>query len=54
MWRDLVEWARAHMLRPDEELANPEDMNIPICCTSVEDALQIISKLKSAWPEVGK
>jgi uncharacterized protein (TIGR00730 family) len=47
MWQDLVAWARTHMLRPNEQLAGSEDMSIPICCTSVEDALKIISKVKA-------
>jgi uncharacterized protein (TIGR00730 family) len=49
MWHDLVAWAQEHMLRPDELLANPEDMRIPICCGTVEEAVEIIATKKAEW-----
>src|SRR6185436_14029592 len=36
MWRGLVDWASAMMLRPGFELAGAEDMNIPRCVDGAE------------------
>ena len=35
MWKGLVEWASAQMLRPGFELASAEDMKIPHCVDDV-------------------
>ncbi|MBI4704209.1 MAG: LOG family protein [Deltaproteobacteria bacterium] len=40
MWRDLVAWARAHMLAHDPPFANPGDFALPICVPSVADAIE--------------
>jgi hypothetical protein len=37
------------MLRPDFELANPEDMNIPRCVESAEEAIAIIRDHYAQW-----
>jgi uncharacterized protein (TIGR00730 family) len=49
MWRGLVEWARAQMLRPDFELATPADMQIPCCVENGAEALAVIREYQSRW-----
>lgn len=44
MWQDLGEWARRHMLSSDPQLASAEDLEIPHCVESVEEACAIISQ----------
>jgi predicted Rossmann-fold nucleotide-binding protein len=39
MWSELVDWARRCMLRPGFELAKPEDMAIPHCVDSADEAI---------------
>ena len=49
MWRGLVEWARASMLRPGFELANAADMNIPRCVNTADEAIAIIRASHATW-----
>jgi predicted Rossmann-fold nucleotide-binding protein len=49
MWRGLVEWATAQMLRPGFELANPADLHIPRCVDSGAEALAIIREHHALW-----
>jgi uncharacterized protein (TIGR00730 family) len=49
MWRGLVEWTRAFMLRPGFELASPHDMDIPHCVDDGAQALAIIREHHARW-----
>ncbi len=49
MWKGLVDWAGQTMLRPGFELANPEDMNIPHCVDSADQAIAIIREHQARW-----
>ena len=49
MWGELVEWAKRYMLRPGFELVNPEDMAIPHCVTSAEEAIAVIRQHHARW-----
>jgi uncharacterized protein (TIGR00730 family) len=49
MWKDLVEWARVHMLRPDFELASPKDMEIPICVANADEAVEALRPFYEKW-----
>lgn len=49
MWNGLVEWAQAQMLRPGFELANPEDMSIPICVAGADEAVAAIRPHYEKW-----
>jgi predicted Rossmann-fold nucleotide-binding protein len=49
MWGELVSWARRYMLRPGLELANPEDMAIPRCVTTADEATAIIRDHQARW-----
>jgi hypothetical protein len=49
MWAELVAWAQRYMLRPGFELANPEDMAIPRCVKSADEALAVIRDHHARW-----
>jgi len=49
MWRGLVDWATATMLRPGFELAGADDMNIPQCVDDAEQAIAIIRTDQARW-----
>jgi len=49
MWRGLVEWASQVMLRPGFELAKAEDMKIPQCVDSADEAIAIIREHYGQW-----
>ena len=49
MYAALVDWARQYMLRPEFPLANPEDMNIPLCVNTANEAISILRKHHTAW-----
>jgi uncharacterized protein (TIGR00730 family) len=49
MWRGLVDWADQTMLRPGFELASPEDMKIPHCVESADEAVAIVRSHHAAW-----
>lgn len=42
MWPDLVDWARRHMLTATSPRANQEDLALPTCVDTVEEAAAII------------
>jgi len=49
MWKGLVEWASAQMLRPGFELAKPEDIQIPCCVDNAAEAVAIIRDHHARW-----
>jgi hypothetical protein len=49
MWQDLIDWARAQMLRPGFELAGPHDFDIPICVSSTDEAMGIVRHHRDNW-----
>ena len=51
MWKDLTEWARRHMLdlHPELPLAKSEDMEIPICLMSADEAIKVIRERHAEW-----
>jgi hypothetical protein len=49
MWPGLVEWAKSSMLATDPPLANVEDMNIPQCVASADEAILLIRKQHARW-----
>jgi uncharacterized protein (TIGR00730 family) len=42
MWADFVAWGRQYLLRPELPLANPEDLAIPHCVDTVDQAVALI------------
>jgi uncharacterized protein (TIGR00730 family) len=49
MWRGLVEWARVSMLDPRLALANPEDLQIPTCLDTADEAIAVVRNLHVKW-----
>ncbi|MBS0197832.1 MAG: LOG family protein [Planctomycetes bacterium] len=49
MWTGLVDWARTSMLDPRLPLANPEDLNIPICLDTADQAIAAIRDFHAKW-----
>ncbi|SFL58969.1 hypothetical protein SAMN05421863_1001100 [Nitrosomonas communis] len=49
MWRGLVDWATKMMLRQGFELANAEDMKIPCCVDTADEAITIIREHHARW-----
>ena len=49
MWQDLVQWARDHLTTTEPCLANPADIQIPQCVSTVDEALALLSDNHTAW-----
>jgi uncharacterized protein (TIGR00730 family) len=49
MWRGLVDWAQTSMLDPRLQLANPDDLRIPRCLDTADEAIAVIRELHDAW-----
>lgn len=49
MWRGLVDWATQTMLRPGFELANAEDMKIPRCVDTADEAVAVVREHHARW-----
>jgi uncharacterized protein (TIGR00730 family) len=49
MWADLVDWAKMHLLTPQPPLANPEDMTIPQCVNTADEAIAQLREHHSKW-----
>jgi hypothetical protein len=49
MWADFVSWGRQYLLRPEFPLANPEDLAIPHCVDTAEQAITVIRKRHQEW-----
>jgi uncharacterized protein (TIGR00730 family) len=53
MWADLVEWARKHLLDPRLTLASPEDLAIPHCLSTADEAIALIREHHGRWLKRG-
>jgi uncharacterized protein (TIGR00730 family) len=53
MWAGLVEWARSTMLSTDPPLANVEDMDIPRCVATGDEAIAILREYHERWRRAG-
>ena len=49
MWSELVEWARAHMLDPRLPVVNVEDLSIPRCVATADEAIAVIREHHGRW-----
>jgi uncharacterized protein (TIGR00730 family) len=49
MWSDLVSWARTHLLTTQPPLVNPEDLAIPRCVDTADEALALIREHHAGW-----
>ena len=44
MWKDLVAWAQKHMADRGMIMARPEDVRIPTCVDTVDEAVEVIRR----------
>src|SRR4029450_9999907 len=49
MWTELVEWAKVSMLDPRLALVNAEDLQIPRCVETADEAIALIRELHGKW-----
>lgn len=54
MWTGLVDWAKAHLLASQPPLANPEDMAIPRCVETADEAIALIREHHLRWSTTSK
>jgi uncharacterized protein (TIGR00730 family) len=48
MWGELVDWARKHMVT-GQPLASPQDMDIPRCLATADEAIALIREHHARW-----
>jgi uncharacterized protein (TIGR00730 family) len=49
MWGDLVKWAQAHMCDPAVPLVDADDLAIPRCVASADEAIAVIREHHGRW-----
>jgi hypothetical protein len=49
MWKGLVEWASTSMLDPRLNLASPDDLKIPLCLETADEAIAVVTDLQRKW-----
>src|SRR5262245_33727314 len=49
MWGELVDWARKSLLKPELSLANPEDITIPHCVSTADEAIALLRDHHAKW-----
>jgi hypothetical protein len=49
MWKGLVDWASESMLDPRLHLANAEDLKIPVCLETADEAIAIVRDMHARW-----
>ncbi|MBL8793556.1 MAG: LOG family protein [Planctomycetia bacterium] len=54
MWGGLVDWARSHLAGATPALANAEDMDIPRCVATADEAIALIRADHARWLESAK
>jgi len=49
MWGGLVDWARTHLAGSTPALASIEDMSIPVCVDTADDAIALLRQHHAGW-----
>lgn len=49
MWADFVLWAKHNLLTDKLNLANPEDLEIPICVDTAEEVISLMREYHKKW-----
>jgi uncharacterized protein (TIGR00730 family) len=49
MWAELVDWAKKNLLKPELALASPEDMTIPRCVDTADEAIALLREHHARW-----
>ena len=48
-WKALLEWGRTYWLAGNPNLADPEDLEIPTCVDTVDEAIDVIRQNLEDW-----
>jgi uncharacterized protein (TIGR00730 family) len=51
MWEGLVDWAKKSLLSPQLALASAEDLEIPICVATADEAIVLLREAHTCWLE---
>jgi uncharacterized protein (TIGR00730 family) len=54
MWGELVDWARKNLLKPELALANAEDIDIPHCVNTADEAIALVRAHHAKWLAANK
>jgi uncharacterized protein (TIGR00730 family) len=54
MWASLVDWAKTHLLNTQLPLANPEDLAIPRCVNTADEAVEVLREHHARWAAANK
>ena len=49
MWPGLVEWAKTSLLTTQPPLASPEDLTIPQCVDTADEAIGLMRQRHAKW-----
>lgn len=49
MWQGLVDWTATSMLDPNQPLASAEDVRIPVCLETADEAIEVVRGLHAKW-----
>jgi uncharacterized protein (TIGR00730 family) len=49
MWAELVDWAKKNLLKPELSLASPDDITIPRCVNTADEAIMLIREHHAKW-----
>jgi uncharacterized protein (TIGR00730 family) len=49
MWKELVEWARQYLLNAEPALISPQDMDIPQCVATADEAIALLRGHHEQW-----
>lgn len=49
MWKGLVDWTRTAMLDPRLALASPDDLQIPRCLETADEAIAVVRDFHQKW-----
>jgi uncharacterized protein (TIGR00730 family) len=49
MWKGLIDWATTAMLDPRLALANAEDLKIPRCMDTADEAIALVREFHAKW-----
>ena len=49
MWKELVEWVRIYLLNAQVPLISREDIEIPKCISSADEAIEILRRHHQQW-----
>jgi uncharacterized protein (TIGR00730 family) len=49
MWKGLIDWSKTTMLDPRLALASPEDLQIPMCLETADEAIAVVRDFHREW-----